>query len=452
MNNTTGCIYTSALIDHENVYKYDLIVSATDLPINASERKIALVNVVIWVADQNDNAPRFLATNNIQAVNEDERVGTTIDQIIAVDDDSRQNNNIEYKIVSGNNEGKFALDADNGILSIAAKLDYERKTQYVLNISATDKGTPRRSSYMQLTVYVVDVNDHAPIFNKTIYAVSVRENVPLYTLITTVTAYDLDTGNYGKISYSIPSGIANDTFKIDGQSGQITTSKHLDREQHSQYILTVDAHDNALPSKDSSTQVVITVLDVNDNPPLFNNHSHIFYVPENFPPTKVDRIIAVDNDKDGNGRITYSIASGNIDNSFAINAQTGELSTTKSLNRERIARYQLIIMAKDNGIPPLNSTTVVTIIVTDQNDHDPQFNQTGYSASIAESVPINTTVITVYATDDDSGPNQVIRYSIIGTDNILKTFSINPVTGRIATAAKLDRESISRYTRILMIF
>ncbi|EDV25061.1 uncharacterized protein TRIADDRAFT_25152, partial [Trichoplax adhaerens] len=445
MNATTGCIYTAAAIDHENVYKYDLIASATDQAVNISERKTSLVNVVIWVADQNDNAPRFIGTSHIQAVNEDESVGTTIAQIIAVDDDSRQNNNIEYHIVEGDNEGKFALDVDNGVLSIASKLDYERKKQYALNISATDKGIPRRSSYMKLTVYVVDVNDHAPTFNKTIYTASINENVPLNTFIASVAAYDRDTGKYGKITYSIPSGIANDTFKIDSQAGRITTAKYLDREQHPQYILTVDAHDNALPSKYSSTQVVITVLDINDNPPQFSNQSHTFYIPENFPPTKVDRIIAVDKDKDSNSRITYSIVSGNVDNSFLINPQTGELSTTKSLNRERIAQYQLTVMAKDNGSPSLNSTTKVTVIVTDQNDHDPKFNQTRYSASIAESVAINTTVTTVYATDADSGPNQIIRYSIIGTDNVHKAFTINPVTGRIATAARLDRETIASY-------
>lgn len=126
------------------------------------------------------------------------------------------------------------------------------------------------------------------------------------------------------------------------------------------------------------------------------------------------------------------LSAGNIGNKFSIDLHTGELSA-RPLDRESQPRYQLVITAQDRGSPtPLSGSCNVTVTVEDQNDNDPRFAKPRYSASIPENVPIDTTVLTVKASDADLGVNAKIVYSLANESQWL--FRIDNKTGVISTA------------------
>lgn len=124
--------------------------------------------------------------------------------------------------------------------------------------------------------------------------------------------------------------------------------------------------------------------------------------------------------------------------------QSGVLSTAKLLDREKRSGYTLTVTAQDQGHPPLSSTATVEVTVMDINDHSPQFKSSSYTADISEDVPIGSLVLEVKAIDLDQGPNSHVFYFLSSSSHSM--FIIDQDTGRIITAAPLDREKTTSYT------
>lgn len=211
------------------------------------------------------------------------------------------------------------------------------------------------------------------------------------------------------------------------------------------------------------TTVIITVLDVNDNAPIFKNGScYPLFVPENNDAEVIHTVSATDEDIGSNAVLMYSItckyivildkynnlmhlytykmykimnninvSAGNIGNKFSIEPSTGKL-TAKTLDRETQSRYRLTITAYDHGSPvALQGSCNITIMVDDQNDNDPVFDTGHYSAAIAEDVPLDSSLLTVRASDADLGRNKKIVYSLANESQGL--FRIDNRTGVIFT-------------------
>ncbi|XP_078371306.1 protein dachsous-like [Oculina patagonica] len=430
---STGTVQTIGEIDRESVDEYTLNIRATDQAFTESERLSSTITVFIIVDDVNDNKPAFVSPN-YTFVMEDEPFGYPVITITAIDQDLGRNGRVKYRIVQGgsrNSFGKFSLEADTGLLRLQSALDYETTPKYVLNISATDEGSPPQSSYQLLTIYLVDVNDNAPQFRPSLFFGNVSENEPVGTPVMKISANDSDSGSNGALTYSIPRGKVIPKFAINSSSGVIYTNSTLDREEKDKYQLTVYATDNAFPFRVGTCAVTIRVLDKNDHAPIFKSARLNLTVFEDQAPSVFHTLTAQDSDIGENGRVRYVLKSGNEDNRFSIGEFSGALSTTTRLNREEKARYDLEIEASDVTSPFYTTTAYVTVFVGDVNDNSPKFTEDRYEVDIRELTKIDSVILTVTATDDDSGTNGDVVYSL--SNDTFGVFRIDSKTGAIYT-------------------
>lgn len=439
INAATGVLTLASSLDYETHSEFTLIVKATDQAKDPEKRLFSTVTCKIIVEDENDNTPVFKSKGQIDVM-EDEPVGFTVLHVIAVDKDSRDNGRVSYIINSGNEKKHFSLDYDSGLLSIAKPLDREDTSHFVLNISVTDHGRDPRSAFQVLHIYVQDVNDSPPRFLREKYYGNISEASPVGTSVVTVQASDRDLGSTGNLTYSIPPGVANNKFTVDPHTGVIKTAAKLDRESVSTYELTVYVTDGSFHY--DTALVLLEVSDINDHPPKFGDSCYPLHVPENSDLRVIHTLVASDEDIGRNADIMYSVTDGNFGNKFSIDFRTGRLSS-RPLDREQQSQYHLTVTARDQGDPPRTGTCNITVFVLDENDNDPHFEHSEYSATLPEDAPLNTTVLVIKASDRDDGLNGRVTYSL--GNETASLFNIDSDSGVITTAGLFDREKKARY-------
>ncbi|XP_053728138.1 protocadherin-16-like [Synchiropus splendidus] len=437
---TTGVLSLEKELDHEVTSSLILVVKATDSAADVSQRRWGSVTARIYVTDENDNSPVFSSPTAV-SVMEDQPVGFVALYVMARDADQGENGRVTYSIQSGNTGGTFSLNPDTGSLSIFKPLDREEQDIFNLTVVAEDHGTPRRSTSQLLRVHVIDVNDEVPWFEENHYQAQIAENRPAGATVLRVSASDLDLGTNGQVTYG---GISVEGFTISPVTGVITTTQSLDRELQEFYTVTVYAKDGGLPPNYSKTTVRIRVLDQNDNPPVFGRLFYTIEVPENLDSVLLFTLRATDQDTGDSGKINYRIIAGDPSGDFSLDRPSGVLSTSRALDREKKASYSLTVVAQDQGEPPLSGTATVEVTVLDINDHSPQFEASSYTADISEDVPIGSLVLDVKAVDLDQGSNSQVVYFL--DEGSRSMFIIDQNTGRIITAAPLDRERTASYT------
>ena len=268
----------------------------------------------------------------------------------------------------------------SGVITTAHALDHENVSSYMLNVSVTDNGDSPLTSNAVLIIYVIDVNDHRPIFSQESYQASVYENFTVNSTILRVHARDLDSSSAGGIVYSLHEGNDNATFLLNSSSGEIQLARSLDFEETKHYFLVVKATDTFLPNdtlevvgaaNDSNSSisffslanVSLSVLDVNDNPPRFAKDIYSVSITENLPTgSLVARVHATDQDSVENALIAYELLpSGLATELFVVNGSSGEIRTKFSLRDANYLTIDLSIIALDRGVPPLNSTSILQV-------------------------------------------------------------------------------------------
>ncbi|XP_064191411.1 protocadherin-23 [Anguilla rostrata] len=439
----TGTLTVSGPVDRERTPSVVFTVTATDQALLASDRRSGTLTAHVFLLDANDNAPAF-ASSGAARVLEDAEPGSLVHRLVAKDDDLGENALVTYAILSGNEEGLFTLEERTGLLHLAAPLDYESSTSHVMVVQATDHGLPRLSSTQTLTVSVLDVNDQAPVFERTVYNATVMENRDPGEPVIQVTASDGDSEENAAVRYSLLPGPGFDLFSIDSHTGEISTTSQLDRERHQMFALRVLAQDSGIQPLSSTATVLCSMLDENDNAPEFMQPSFLIRIPENLPPGHLHTAQAADPDAGANGTVLYSIQGEDIEDFFTINATSGAISTLKSLDREKRSNYTLIIKAEDQGPAPRSSTAPLHVLVLDENDHSPTFSQKSYQASLREGLPAGSEVIRLTASDGDEGPNGEVTFSL--TEETLGAFVVDGSSGVVRTTRPLDHETRSRYT------
>ncbi|GIY91588.1 cadherin-related tumor suppressor [Caerostris extrusa] len=184
-------------LDRESTAHYILTVMARDLGEDISHNTTALVS--IDVLDENDNVPRFdNATTKLINISENAIVGSRIFTFSASDSDLGVNAEITFSVASGNFKETFRIDGPSGSLYLARPLDYEDKNNYILNVSASDGGTPKLTTTIKVVIKILDVNDNAPRFSSTAVVRQIEESIPPNTPVVTLTAQDRDSGVNGK--------------------------------------------------------------------------------------------------------------------------------------------------------------------------------------------------------------------------------------------------------------
>ncbi|XP_037887303.1 protocadherin-like wing polarity protein stan isoform X2 [Glossina fuscipes] len=442
----TGWIQTIKQLDREEQGRFAFQVIAKD---GGVPPKSASSTVVITVQDVNDNDPVFNPKYYEANVGEDQPPGTPVTTVTATDPD--EDSRLHYEITSGNTRGRFAITSQNGrgLITIAQSLDYKQEKRFLLTITATDSGG--RSDTATVNINITDANNFAPIFENAPYTASVFEDAPIGTTVLVVSASDSDVGINAQITYSLNEESINglsspDPFSINHQTGAIVTNALLDRETTSGYLLTVTAKDGGNPSLSDTTDVEISVTDVNDNPPQFKNPLYQASILEDaLVGTSVIQVSAADPDIGLNGRIKYLLSDRDVDDgSFVIDPTSGTVRTNKGLDRESVPVYHLTAIAVDKGSPPLSSTVEVQIRLEDVNDSPPTFPSDKITLYVPENSPVGSAVGEIHAHDPDEGVNAVVHYSIIGGDDS-NSFSLVTRPGseraQLLTMTELDYES-----------
>ncbi|XP_038113282.1 fat-like cadherin-related tumor suppressor homolog isoform X3 [Culex quinquefasciatus] len=435
-------------LDRERRDEYFLNITVYDL--GKPQKSISKV-LPITVLDENDNVPRFEKSLASFRVTENALNGTIIFRVNATDADLGNNAKVTYSLITDTKD--FRVDPETGVLSVIAPLDRERQEIYELRIRATDGGgdqsTPALFSEALVRVTVDDINDNAPEFSIQDLSVRIREDVPKGTVVTVVSAVDLDSGSSSEILYSFgENGDGEGSFKIDKQSGTIRTAKMLDFEERQIHSLIVKAIDRGTPSLSSETSVIVEVIDVNENKyaPQFEDFVLIGSITENKPPgAHVMQVTAKDLDPPGpDSRVSYSIKGGDGLGIFAIDNE-GTIRTLATLDLESKLSYWLTVCAQDQAVVPLHSCVQVFIQVQNENDNVPLTEEAVYYPSVPESSPNGVKVLQLIAEDRDIDPLQQISYRIT-SGNPEGFFAINSTSGLITTTArKLDRENQSEH-------
>ncbi|NWI05843.1 PCD23 protein, partial [Tichodroma muraria] len=442
-----GTLTTASPLDREVTHSVILTVFAEDQAINLTDRWVDSLAVKIVILDINDNSPSFMSSH-LSYVMEDVKVGFLVHHIIAKDPDEGRNGQVTYHILSGNEEKTFVLDKITGLLTTAQFLDHEVQERYSLTVIALDDGNPALSATQVLTVIVLDVNDETPVFLKQLYETAVHENRDPGEFVIRVEAVDRDAGLNSLLRYELLPGAGYEKFKMNSHSGELITAASLDRETQEVFsIKGSSCHDLGSPSRSSTAQLYLKVLDENDHSPLFAKTQYQISVTENLEEgSAILDLFASDEDAGLNGEVMYSFIDDTY-GAFAIDSVTGSIVTTKALDRETKSQYTFRAVASDRSTHfPRSSTVSIVVHVDDVNDNNPVFLQNPISVFVPAETAVNETVATVRAEDVDLGSNGAIVFNLMMAETV---FQIDAKTGDIILREPLASKGFS--TQLLVM-
>ncbi|OTF81020.1 protocadherin Fat 4-like protein, partial [Euroglyphus maynei] len=438
--------------------QFTFFVVASDLAKMHHERRTAVAIIRVNITDINNSVPEFIGAPFEAYVGESLPEGAYVTQIIAQDAD-QVDTMLEYSIVAGNDEKQFIIDSKSGKVYTSAVLDYETKQSFDLLVQVSDG---INTAVAPLLVNLVDINDNSPQFTHDVYNFTVVEELGSNITVGTVMAFDRDSGKNSEIHYQIIGDHANELFFIEQRNGNIRTKSKLDREIESKVEFLVIAYDGGTPQLSGSTKVLVSIEDINDNAPYFDQNQYEVEVPEELdPPVEIFRIQAHDFDTGDNSVVKYLILAGNEDNTFNINTDNGMITTSDRLNFERKSEYKLFVAARNlrpfqgpNSADIVNPSVEVVIKVKDINDEIVEFDQQLYHYKIPENLPRGTLIGAVMAMNpkrsnqeldivywiefpDNNDNNQNVM-SNEKMENGLSKFNINSKTGEIIVIDSID--------------
>ena len=289
-------------------------------------------------------------------------------QVNATDADAGRNRILSYAIPEGADQGMVAIHPSTGVIRAHGSFDYEKEPIYEFPVIAIDRGDPARTGTAVLRVTVQDQNDEPPEFVRNSYSFEIEENRAAHSFVGVVSATDKDAHPYDVIKYSIdPFYGGLDAFRIDPDTGEITTVKILDREVQEMYELVVVATNEGYPQMRSTINTSIFVLDENDNDPELKFPSELnnmVHIANDLPIGKeVTRIDAFDPDEGDNAKLSYSCPRGNEEHYFVLNKTTGQLLVNKNLGSFDYYHFTLAVMVQDQGTPTHTVSGELHVIV-----------------------------------------------------------------------------------------
>ncbi|KAM4738217.1 cadherin EGF LAG seven-pass G-type receptor 3 isoform 1-T1 [Anableps anableps] len=425
-----GLLSLALPLDYKQERRYVLTVTASDRTLHDT------CQVHINITDANTHRPVFQSAHYSVSVNEDRPPGSTVVVISATDDDVGENARITYFLED--NIPQFRIDPATGAITLQAELDYEDQMTYTLAITAKDNGIPQKSDTTYVEVNVNDVNDNAPQFLSPRYQGTVSEDAPPFTSVLQISATDRDAHANGRVQYTFQNGEDGDgDFTIEPTSGIVRTVRRLDRESVPFYELTAYAVDRGVPPQRTPVHIQVTVLDVNDNAPVFPADDFEVLVKENSAVgSVVAQITATDPDEGANAQIMYQIVEGNIPEIFQMDIFSGELTSLIDLDYEARNEYVIVVQATS---APLVSRATIRIRLVDQNDNRPTLQDfqiifNNFVSNRSNSFPSGV-IGRVPAHDPDVSDR---LYYTIDRGNELHLLLLNHTSGEIRLSRKLD--------------
>ncbi|XP_058268030.1 protocadherin beta-16-like isoform X22 [Hemibagrus wyckioides] len=422
-------------LDREKQNDMNLILTAFD---GGNPPKSGTAVIHVTVLDANDNIPVFSQPVYRVSLAENTPLGTEVITVSATDADEGANGDVTYELSRlSDKSGKIlSLDKITGRITVSGNIDYEDEKYFEMRVQAKDG--PGLVSSAKIIIDITDVNDNEPRIILKSLNDPIPENSVAGTEVAIINVQDKDSGDNRQVHCYIQQNVP---FKLNpsikNYFSLITTSM-LDRENESEYNITITATDGGSPPLSSSMTIHLTVSDVNDNPPVFEQQSYTAYVMENNKPgTFISSVTARDPDWRQNGTVMYSLVPSEINglpvSSFlSINSDTGVIQAVRSFDHEKFRNFKVQVVARDNGSPPLSSNVTVSVFISDENDNSPQilYPAPEGKSLMTEMVPktalSGSLVSKVIAVDADSGQNAWLSYQIVkSTDPGLFTISLH---------------------------
>ncbi|CAF0804287.1 unnamed protein product [Didymodactylos carnosus] len=386
-------------LDRELTEQYKFGIMASD---NGNSRLTTVLDIHVLVTDVNDETPQFRQQNMTATINEhvsmSDKNGYEVYHVQAYDLDKGLNGQIEYRIISTDDDIKrsFTIDRQTGIIRALTLFDREKRDKYVVEVEARDKGNLSLASRANILFLITDQNDHAPvcydlsnnhIIGQSKIEWSVKENSAYGTIVGRMQCHDIDMSQNGLLGYNIhfnDSDTMTIPFKIKAQNitrtsfesnevllVSITVNGIVDRELKSTYNIFVQIFDNGNPRHFSFVQIVVTIIDVNDNcAELDSSSKSLIMINRDLTPIFIRQLHATDNDIQANGNITFDLINTNPNNnSYYVKLYSNGSLVIQSLSMDD-GYITVNIQIRDYGepIPCIVSETIMLYIGSNRTD------------------------------------------------------------------------------------
>ncbi|XP_074248435.1 protocadherin-19 isoform X2 [Saimiri boliviensis] len=448
-------------LDRETQSHYSFRITALD---GGDPPRLGTVGLNIKVTDSNDNNPVFGESTYTVSVPENSPPNTPVIRLNASDPDEGTNGQVVYSFygyVNDRTRELFQIDPHSGLVTVTGALDYEEGHVYELDVQAKDLGPNSIPAHCKVTVSVLDTNDNPPVINLLSVnseLVEVSESAPPGYVIALVRVSDRDSGLNGRVQCRL---LGNVPFRLQEYESfsTILVDGRLDREQHDQYNLTIQARDGGVPMLQSAKSFTVLITDENDNHPHFSKPYYQVIVQENNTPgAYLLSVSARDPDLGLNGSVSYQIVPSQVRDMpvftyVSINPNSGDIYALRSFNHEQTKAFEFKVLAKDGGLPSLQSNATVRVIILDVNDNTPVITAPPLINGTAEVyIPRNSGIgylVTVVKADDyDEGENGRVTYDM--TEGDRGFFEIDQINGEVRTTRTFGDSSKSSYELIVV--
>ncbi|XP_019595814.2 protocadherin alpha-C1 isoform X2 [Rhinolophus sinicus] len=421
------------------------------------EDPLELHKMLVHVLDANDNSPLFPAGDVQLHIPEFLMPGARFTLPNAQDADEGSNGMLSYSL---NPSQHFRLDMGSRVdgsqypeLVLEKALDREERATHRLVLTARDGGQPARSGDAQVAIIVVDTNDNAPVFERTVYRTKVPETAPNGTVLFRVQASDPDEGSNGEIRYSLSNSTQaklRHHFHVHPRNGEVRVAASLGPPE-TLLEAYIEARDEGTFALASTTKLLVEVTDVNDHAPEVNLLTLSSPVSEDVAPGTVIALFSVrDEDLGPNGKVICSMSSrgpfklkASFDNYYS-------LLTDGPLDREQVSEYQILITASDGGSPPLSTRRTLTVSVADVNDNAPSFPQPQQELVVAENNGPGASLGRVFAQDPDLGKNGLVCYELLDIiaegQTVSSLVAVETSSGAITAKISFDFEQLKGFS------
>nr|XP_038042542.1 protocadherin gamma-A10-like [Anas platyrhynchos] len=451
-------------LDREEAAFHELVLRASD---GGEPARTGTARIRVSVLDANDNAPVFSQAVYAVRVPEDVPVGSTLLTLTATDADEGLNSEVKYSVIKLTAEltDNFFLDPETGSIRLLRSLDFEEGGSYEFRVQARDSGELFDTATVSISV--TDVNDNVPELTVSSALSEISEDAPPGTVVALLHVQDRDSGANGEVRCSLVGDVPFRLRSSVGSYYSVVTARELDREEVSEYNVTVWASDGGSPSLRSSAVLALRVLDVNDNAPVFAEARYSARLPENNAEgALVLTVRAWDADWGQNARVRYRLAEGRVRGAplssyVSVQAETGALYALRSFDYEEVREVGLWVRAEDGGAPALSSNVSVRLLIVDENDNAPQVLYPPSSASSAgagwtgvelapRSAEPGALVAKVVAVDADAGQNAWLSYELAkATEPGL--FRVGLHSGEVRTARSPLARDAPRHSLVVVV-
>lgn len=434
----SGILVTLQVLDYETTQQFTLKVKATDkgAPPLSGEAYI-IVNVI----DVNDNPPDFSEPSYRASLDEMATCGHIVIKVQASDPDSKDD--LQYKILSGNEGRYFSINESSGLISFSNVCKRNLDPFYNLTVAVSD-GVFQKTA--PVNIDMTNGNKHSPYFSQNIYEADLAENAEVGTRVIRLAAIDPDDGPYGSVDYTIINKLADEKFSID-EDGQIVTSQSLDRENPSQRVIAIKVMAKDGGGRVGFCTVKIILTDENDNIPQFKASEYQISIQSTVNKgSPVIQIMAYDADEGKNADVTYTVEEAEevTEDVIEVNPFTGVVSVKESLVGLENKIFTFKVKARDGGIPFYNSSVPVQVKVVPPEITLPRFTEPLYSFSASEDLPIGYEIGTVKADAD-----MPLIYSLVNGNTIDSNkehaFAVDKDSGTVVVQKNIDHEKTKVY-------